>query len=111
MGDEYTLRKDVDRLLLEVFGSDSDDSDVVKFREDSMLKQAIRTGEHSDFGTIDAILEFRGLLDNITVIDLIYPIGSVYMTVRDIDPSELFGGVWNVLESDFEDIYLYERVE
>lgn len=28
------------------------------------------------------------------VIDIIYPIGSVYITVNDISPQILFGGIW-----------------
>ena len=28
------------------------------------------------------------------VIDMIYPIGSIYMSVSDADPATLFGGVW-----------------
>ena len=28
------------------------------------------------------------------VIDMIYPIGSIYMSVNDTDPAILFGGVW-----------------
>jgi len=29
-------------------------------------------------------------------VDYIYPIGSIYMSVNDVDPSELFGGIWEL---------------
>ena len=43
----------------------------------------------------------------------IYPIGSIYMSVNDINPTELFGGKWELL-SKSETIpiyYMWERKE
>ena len=45
--------------------------------------------------------------------DTIYPIGSIYMSVNDINPTELFGGKWELL-SKSETIpiyYMWERKE
>lgn len=31
----------------------------------------------------------------------IYPVGSIYMSVNDVDPSELFGGTWQQIKDKF----------
>ena len=36
-----------------------------------------------------------------SIIDKIYPKGSIYMTVMDIDPNEKFGGEWVKIENRF----------
>lgn len=33
-------------------------------------------------------------------IDLIYPIGSIYLTVNNTDPNVVFGGTWQQITSD-----------
>lgn len=33
--------------------------------------------------------------------DLLYPVGSIYITVEDISPGEIFGGEWKQLENTF----------
>lgn len=35
------------------------------------------------------------------LIDYIYPIGSIYMSVNDVDPSILFGGTWERIKDKF----------
>lgn len=34
-------------------------------------------------------------------IDDVYPIGSIYMSANDVDPSTLFGGTWERIEDKF----------
>lgn len=36
-----------------------------------------------------------------SIVDIIYPIGSIYMSVNDISPQILFGGTWERLEDKF----------
>lgn len=39
--------------------------------------------------------------DEVDIIDLIYPIGSIYMSVNDVSPENLFGGQWEKLKNRF----------
>ncbi len=41
-----------------------------------------------------------GVDDNQSVCDLIYPVGSIYLSVSDISPSILFGGTWKQINDD-----------
>lgn len=37
----------------------------------------------------------------INILDVVYPIGSIYMSVNSTSPSTLFGGTWEKLENRF----------
>lgn len=39
--------------------------------------------------------------DNETICNLIYPVGSIYMSVNSTDPTTLFGGTWEQLKDRF----------
>lgn len=38
---------------------------------------------------------------NRDVFDMVYPVGSIYMSVNNVDPSTLFGGTWLRIEDRF----------
>lgn len=35
------------------------------------------------------------------VVDLVYPVGSIYMSVNNVDPATLFGGTWEQIQNRF----------
>ena len=36
-----------------------------------------------------------------SIVDAIYPVGSIYMNVNNVDPSQIFGGTWVQIEDTF----------
>lgn len=36
-----------------------------------------------------------------SLVDIIYPVGSIYMSVNSVNPSTLFGGTWEQIEDTF----------
>ena len=49
----------------------------------------------------NGLVEENGILRRINLIDMIYPIGSIYMSINDTDPSIIFGGVWERIKDKF----------
>lgn len=39
------------------------------------------------------------------VIDMMYPIGSIYISATNTDPSSIFGGTWELIDKEFSEFY------
>lgn len=67
-------------------------------KESEQMRQMIQTlSQHiaETNGTITTLQEkVKSLEENAIDIDGIYPVGSVYASVADTDPANLFGGEW-----------------
>lgn len=44
------------------------------------------------------------------IMENIYPVGTIYKTTQNINPSELFGGEWENLYADYEYVYTGSQV-
>lgn len=42
----------------------------------------------------------RIFMNGLSWLDYVYPVGSIYMTVRSISPADLFGGTWTKIQND-----------
>lgn len=49
----------------------------------------------------NAVVDESGRLSRVNLIDAIYPIGSIYMSISNTSPSVLFGGTWEQIKDRF----------
>lgn len=61
------------------------------------IVHALTPATSSENGAMTA--EDKAKLDSI--VDIIYPVGSVYISVNSADPANLFGGLWRKIEGRF----------
>lgn len=50
------------------------------------------------FGGVDYLLEDHRIS---SIVDAIYPVGSIYMSVNNASPATLFGGTWEQIQDTF----------
>lgn len=66
---------------------------------------AIRTADGDkkiDYESLANLLKINGADAKGNLIDLLYPIGSVYMTSTNTNPTDILGGTWNLTGKAFE---------
>ena len=65
-----------------------------------------KTWKHGDIITPEALNNMETCIDETDqkvsrIVDIIYPVGSIYMSANAVNPSALFGGVWTQIKDTF----------
>ena len=68
---------------------------VLKYKENGVWKNLSFVATQGD--TVD----LGGYVQKSELLDLIYPVGSIYMSVNSTSPATLFGGTWEQLKDRF----------
>lgn len=76
--------------------------------EVSRAEMAVRTDKNDQeyikdqLTTIyDYLDEFAANFNSMNVLDKVYPVGSIYISMNNVNPSEIIGGTWEKLPEDF----------
>lgn len=56
---------------------------------------------NADYDTGNELATMNDLPTNSSIVDLIYPVGSIYMSTANVDPATLFGGTWERIQDKF----------
>lgn len=89
MGDEYQLRRDIDKIYDKTYNYDEDIWNI--YTKDEINEKL--SDEYYNKGEIDEIVY--------DLIDKTYPVGAIYMSVNSTSPQSLFGGTWVQLQDTF----------
>ena len=47
------------------------------------------------------VLKSAGAIRQVPMVDMLYPVGSIYLTLNATNPSMLFGGTWEQVKGRF----------
>ena len=106
---DLTYEKFSDYVLVTIPLSsvDPNDSFSVGLLGNDYVPSQVFTIEYSN-NVIDnpsnKVLSIKGL------IDFLYPVGSIYVSMNETDPSKLFGGTWNETTSSVPNSYAWYRM-
>lgn len=81
----------------------------MSLKENTLVKVLMlqgEKGEKGDTGTISNINELLTALEDVVytkqeMVDVIFPVGSIYINVNNVSPALTLGGVWELVEDAF----------
>lgn len=99
-GNEEILYED---YIEDAFTKDGDDVnlDVDHINAKCFLSKTNKFSLDEDGNLIVNSIAFTGSQSNNGIFDLVYPVGSIYMSVNNVSPSNLFGGTWEQITNRF----------
>ena len=69
--------------------------------EDTLTTLVVRGIPIIDIGEHDVDVNGEIKRNGVPIVELLYPIGSIYMAVNDISPATIFGGTWERIKDRF----------
>lgn len=82
--------------IIDNLESDADDK-VLSAKQGKVLKNSLKNELEESINNLDTkITEFQN-----TFLNLVYPIGAVYLSLSSTNPGTLFGGTWEQLKDRF----------
>ena len=69
--------------------------------EDTLTVLVVRGIPIIDIGEHDVDVNGEIKRNGVPIVELLYPIGSIYMAVNDISPATIFGGTWERIKDRF----------
>jgi hypothetical protein len=77
----------------------TDDMRIISKLSDNPTETAAELKEKFDEGNVKTQIFINAMIDS--MLDAIWPVGSVYISVNDNNPEVVFGGVWEKIENAF----------
>lgn len=102
MSDDYQVRKDIDRSKIFLENLENQlGIDLLNLSESFKSLLDENYYDQSELYTKDELYTKGELYTKAEILDVTYPVGAIYISVNEVNPANLFGGVWQKIEGKF----------